>query len=224
MKKVLLIAHRGASFYEPENTLRAVKRALDFGVDGVEIDVRSSIEGNIVVIHDDTVDRTTNGTGKVRDMSLVELRSLDAGEGEKIPLLEEVLELVKDKALLVIELKINGIEERVLKIVEEYGALNNVLLTSFIHRSVKRVKELDPRVRTGVIFREAPINPSRLALDADAENLCAFHKYITWEMVQNAHDHDLKIYAWTVDEPSTIENLIMLGVDGIVTNKPDIKI
>ncbi|WXG42339.1 MAG: glycerophosphodiester phosphodiesterase family protein [Candidatus Freyarchaeum deiterrae] len=224
MKKALLIAHRGASFYEPENTLKAIKRALDFGVDGVEIDVRSSIEGNIVVFHDDTVDRTTNGTGKLRDMSLLEIRSLDAGKGEKIPLLEEVLELVKGKALLVIELKIAGIEERVLEIVEKYDMLDNVLVTSFIHRSVKRVKELNPEVKTGVIFRGAPINPSRLALDAGAENLCAFHGYITWEMVEEVHEHGLKIYAWTVDEPPTIENLIMLGVDGVVTNKPDIKI
>lgn len=88
---------------------------------------------------------------------------------------------------------------------------------------MKKVKELDPRVKTGVIFREAPINLSRLALDSDAENLYAFHGYITWEMAQHVHGHGLKIYAWTVDEPSTIENLIMLGVDGIVTNKPDIK-
>ncbi|MEM3588031.1 MAG: glycerophosphodiester phosphodiesterase family protein [Candidatus Jordarchaeaceae archaeon] len=223
MKRPLLIAHRGASFYEPENTLRAVKRALDFGVNGVEIDVRSSVEGNIIVIHDETVDRTTNGTGKVRDMSLLELRSLDAGKGEKIPLLEEVLELVKGKALLVIELKIAGIEEKVLKIIEQYDAIDNVLLSSFIHKSVKIVKELEPRIKTGVIFREAPIKPSRLAIDAEAENLFAFHKYITWEMVQDAHDNDLNIYAWTVDEPSIIENLILLGVDGIVTNKPDIK-
>jgi glycerophosphoryl diester phosphodiesterase len=200
-----------------------VKKPLDFGVDGVEIDVRSSIEGNIIVIHDETVDRTTNGTGKVRDMSLLELRSLDAGKGERIPLLEEVLEVVKGKALLVIELKIAGIEERVLKILEENDSLDNVLVTSFIHRSAKRVKELNRRVKTGVIFRGAPIKPSRLALDAEAENLFAFHKYITWEMVQEAHDHGLNIYAWTVDEPSAIENLIMLGLDGIVTNKPDIK-
>jgi glycerophosphoryl diester phosphodiesterase len=223
MKKPLLIAHRGASFYEPENTLRAVKRALEFGVDGIEIDVRSSMEGSLIVIHDETVDRTTNGTGKVRDMSLLELRSLDAGKGERIPLLEEVLELVKGKALLVIELKIAGMEERVLKILEEHDAFDNVLVNSFIHKSVKKVKELNPRVKTGVIFREAPIKPSRLAMDAEAENLFAFHKYITWEMVQDAHDHGLNIYAWTVDEPSTIESLIMLGVDGIVTNKPDIK-
>ncbi|MGQ9722938.1 MAG: glycerophosphodiester phosphodiesterase [Candidatus Jordarchaeum sp.] len=223
MEKPLLIAHRGASFYEPENTLRSIKRALDFGVDGVEIDVRSSIEGNIIVIHDETVDRTTNGTGKVRDMSLLELRSLDAGKGEKIPLLEEVLELVRDKTLLVIELKIAGIEERVLKVIKDYDALDSVLLSSFIHGSVKRVKEINPKVNTGVIFRSAPINPSSLALDAKAENLCAFYKYITWEMVQKVHEDGLKIYAWTVDEPSTMENLAIMGVDGIVTNKPDIK-
>ncbi|MBS7249260.1 MAG: glycerophosphodiester phosphodiesterase [Candidatus Freyarchaeota archaeon] len=222
MKKPLIIAHRGASFYEPENTLRAVKRALEFGVDGVEIDVRSTIEGNIVVIHDETVERTTNGGGRVRDMSLVELRSLDAGKGEKIPLLEEVLELVGNKAMLIIELKTGGIEERVLSIVEKYNALDRVMFSSFIHGSVKRVKELNSRVKTGVIIRSSPINPSVLALDARAENICAFYKYVSWEMVQNVHGHGLNIFAWTVDDANTAENLIMLGVDGIVTNKPDI--
>ncbi len=222
MKKPLVIAHRGASFYEPENTLRAVRRALDFEVDGVEIDVRSTIEGNIVVIHDETVDRTTNGSGRVRDMSLVELRSLDAGKGEKIPLLEEVIGLVGNKAMLIIELKTGGIEERVLSIVEKYDALDRVMFSSFIHGSVKRVKELNPRAKTGVIIRSSPINPSMLALDARAENICAFYKYVSWEMVQNVHGHGLNIFAWTVDDANTAENLIMLGVDGIVTNKPDI--
>ncbi|MEM2958901.1 MAG: glycerophosphodiester phosphodiesterase family protein [Candidatus Jordarchaeaceae archaeon] len=222
MKKPLIIAHRGASFYEPENTLRAVRRALEFGVDGVEVDVRSTIEGNIVVIHDETVDRTTNGSGRVRDMSLVELRSLDAGKGEKIPILEEVLELVGNKAMLIIELKTGGIEERVLSIVEKYDALNRVMFSSFIHGSVKRVKELNSEAKTGVIIRSSPVNPSMLALDARAENICAYYKYVSWEMVQNVHSHGLNIFAWTVDDANTAENLIMLGVDGIVTNKPDI--
>lgn len=224
MKKALIIAHRGASYYEPENTLRAIKSALDYGADGIEFDVRSSIDGNLVVIHDETVDRTTDGTGKVRDMSILELRSLDAGKGEKIPLLGEVLELVRDQALLAIELKIQGIEEQVLKIVEKHGELDNILINSFIHRSMKKVKELNPEIKTGVIFRSAPVDPSRLALDAKANNLFAYYEYVTWEMVENAHDNGLNIYAWCVDEPSIIENLIMLGVDGIVTNKPDIKI
>ncbi|MEX2751635.1 MAG: glycerophosphodiester phosphodiesterase [Candidatus Freyarchaeota archaeon] len=222
MKKPLIIAHRGASFYEPENTLRAVRRALEFGVDGVEVDVRSTIEGNIVVIHDETVDRTTNGSGRVRDMSLVELRSLDAGKGEKIPILEEVLELVGNKAMLIIELKTGGIEERVLSIVEKYDALNRVMFSSFIHGSVKRVKELNSEAKTGVIIRSSPVNPSMLALDARAENICAYYKYVSWEMVQNVHSHGLNIFAWTVDDANTAENLIMLGVDGIVTNKPHI--
>jgi glycerophosphoryl diester phosphodiesterase len=222
LKRPLVIAHRGASFYEPENTLRAVRRALDFGVDGVEVDVRSTIEGNIVVIHDETVDRTTNGSGRVKDMSLVELRSLDAGKGEKIPLLEEVLELVGNKAMVIIELKIAGIEERVLGIVEKYDALDRVIFSSFIHGSVKKLKELNPRVKTGVIIRSSPVNPSVLALDAKAENICAFYKYVSLEMVQNVHSHGLNIFAWTVDDVNTAENLIMFGVDGIVTNKPDI--
>ncbi|MHA1578055.1 MAG: glycerophosphodiester phosphodiesterase [Candidatus Freyarchaeota archaeon] len=222
MRKTLMIAHRGASFYEPENTLRAIERALGLGVDGVEIDVRSSVNGNIVVIHDETVDRTTNGTGKVANMSLLELRSLDAGRGERIPLLSEVLETVGNRAMLVIELKVPGIEERVIETLEKQDALGSVTVTSFLHRSVKRVKEINPGVRTGIIFSSSPVNPSRLALDADADTLFARHKYVTPDMVRNAHENGLDIYAWTVDDAITAEKLILMGVDGIVTNKPDV--
>ena len=106
-----VIAHRGASYFEPENTLRSFRRAVEMGADRVEVDVRLSKDNKLVVIHDPRVDRTTNGTGRVKDMTLQELKSLDAGKGEKIPTLQEVIDALKDTKL-VIEMKIPGIEEK----------------------------------------------------------------------------------------------------------------
>ena len=131
MGKVLIIAHRGASAYEPENTLRSVKKALELSADMVEVDVRTSRDGHIMIMHDVVVDRTTNGKGYVKDMTLKELKKLDAGLGERIPTLQEVAELVRRKAQLVVEIKVPGIEKKVLQIVKENELDRQAFITSF---------------------------------------------------------------------------------------------
>ncbi|KPV63845.1 MAG: cytoplasmic glycerophosphodiester phosphodiesterase [Candidatus Bathyarchaeota archaeon BA2] len=166
MGKVLIIAHRGASAYEPENTLRSVKKALELGADMVEVDVRASRDGHIVVMHDAVVDRTTNGKGYVKDMTLKELKKLDAGLEEPIPTLQEVAELVRGKAQLVVEIKVPEIEGKVLRIIKENELDRQTLITSFHHPILKRVKELNPNIRTGAIVASRPIKAAQLALDA----------------------------------------------------------
>jgi len=220
--RVLIIAHRGASAYEPENTLRSVKRALELGADMVEVDVHTSRDGHIVVIHDTTVDRTTDGKGCVKDMTLKELKRLDAGLGEQIPTLEEVIELVRGRAQLVIEIKVPGTEERVLQIIEERVMENETLITSFYHPVIKRIKELSPYLRTGVIVASRPIKPAQLALDANSDALFPKHTFVDLQMVEETHKYNLVVYPWTVNTINEILPLIEMRVDGIVTNKPDI--
>jgi len=222
MANVLKISHRGASAYEPENTLRAIKRALGYAVDMVEIDVRETKDGQIMVIHDETLERTTNGRGYVHQMTYSELRRLDAGKGERIPTLQEVIDLVKGRVGLVVELKGSGTTDKVARILAENNFADQTLVTSFIHPAVKRIKELNPQLRTGVIFRSAPIKPSQLALDANANALFPYYKYVTTQMIEDAHGNHLTVNVWTVDTREEIEYYVRMGVDGVVTNRPDL--
>jgi len=220
--KVLIIAHRGASAYEPENTLRSVKKALELGADMVEVDVRASRDGHVVVMHDAVVDRTTNGKGYVKDMTLKELKKLNAGLGERIPTLQEVAELIRGKAQLVVEIKVPGIEKNVLQILKENELDKQSLIASFYHPILKRVKELEPNMRTGAIIASRPMKAAQLALDANSSTLFPKHVYVDLQMVEEAHRYDLAVYPWTIDTLKEIEPLIKMGVDGIVTNKPDV--
>ncbi|MCP8314036.1 MAG: glycerophosphodiester phosphodiesterase [archaeon] len=218
----IVIAHRGASAYEPENTLRAIKRALELNANMIEVDVRLSKDNHIIVIHDDSVDRTTNGKGYVKDLMLEELKKLDAGKGERIPTLQEVINTVRNKAILIIEIKVLNIEDSVVKIIEKEGIEKEVIITSFYHSILRRIKELNSIIRTGVIFKCHPVKSADLALNAHANSLFPEHKYILKEMVEEVHKHDLEIYPWTIDDLDRANQLIKMGVDGIVTNKPDI--
>jgi len=222
LDKVLIIAHRGASAYEPENTLRSVKKALELGADMVEVDVRASRDGHIVVMHDAMVERTTNGKGYVKDMTLKELKKLNAGLGEHIPTLQEVAKLIRGKAQLVVEIKVPGTEKKVLQIIKENGLDRQTLITSFYHPVLKRVKELKPNMRTGAIIASLPMKPAQLVLDANSNALFPKHVYVDPEMVEETYRHDLAVYPWTIDTLNEIESLIRMDVDGIVTNKPDV--
>jgi glycerophosphoryl diester phosphodiesterase len=199
-----------------------VKKALELGADMVEVDVRTSRDGHIVVMHDAVVDRTTNGKGYVKDMTLKELKKLNAGLGEHIPTLQEVSELIRGKAQLVVEIKIPEIEKRVLQILKENELDRQAFITSFYHQILKRVKELNPNIRTGAIIASQPIKAARLALDANSDALLPKHDYVDPEMVEEAHRYNLAVYPWTIDTLHEIEPLIKMGVDGIVTNKPDV--
>jgi len=137
---MMIMGHRGAAALEPENTLRSIERAIHVGVDAVEIDVHLTRDKRLVVIHDDTVDRTTNGSGTVSSFSLEEIRRLDAGKGERIPTLQEVIDLVRGKVRLVVELKEKGTEGPVSVSIRENGLLDDVYVISFWHRLVRAAK------------------------------------------------------------------------------------
>ncbi|RLE50640.1 MAG: glycerophosphodiester phosphodiesterase [Candidatus Methanomethylicota archaeon] len=221
---VFVIGHRGAKAYEPENTLRSLARALTFGVDAVEVDVRACKDGALVVIHDETVDRTTNGKGKVKDLTLNQLKRLDAGMGEKIPLLSEVLDFVKGKSMLLIEIKEKGIEDRVVKEVIDRDMLGDVVFISFYHTSIAKVKDLAPKSKTGIIFTCEPVDPADLAVKAKAEVLLPSYMTLTEHVVKKAHEKGLMVYTWVLNKPEEIIAALELGVDGFASDKPDLAV
>jgi glycerophosphoryl diester phosphodiesterase len=220
-QRFIKIAHRGASAYEPENTLRSFKRAIEMRADMIEFDVRLSRDGHLVIIHDERVDRTTNGKGLVREKTLSELRRLDAGEGEKIPTFEEVIDLARGRTGFVIELKESGTEGGVITLVRENGLIWDVFVVSFYQDLVKRVKDLEPEIKTGLILYSST-DPIGLAKGCLADAVAPFHSFVTEDLVKKAHNSGLIIITWTVDIREEAEMLRDMGLDGIVTNRPDL--
>jgi glycerophosphoryl diester phosphodiesterase len=219
---VKVLGHRGCAGIEPENTMRAFKRAMDLGVDFIELDVRKSRDKKLVVIHDDKVDRTTNGNGYVRDLTLEGMRKLDAGKGEKIPSLEEAIDLLKEgKQRIAIEIKEPDTLDGIVKIVMEEGLSNKVIIVSFWHNVLKRIKEIEPELKTGAIFVGRPVDTVSIAKAAQSELLCLKHKFIDEEVVVECHENDIGVNAWVVNEIEDIERMKELGVDIISSDYPD---
>lgn len=219
--KFIRIAHRGASGYEPENTVKSFEKAIELNADMIEFDVRESLDGHLVVMHDETVDRTTSGTGPVSMKTLSELKDLDAGEGQQIPMVEEILEFGKDRTKFVLELKQDGVEDKVVSLLNKYDLLDDVYIVSFKPRRLKMIKELEPRLKMGLIILAA-INPVKLTKDCGADFMAPYHKFISKSLIDNAKESGLYTFTWTVDEYSKAQSLREKGVSGIVTNKPDI--
>lgn len=215
------IAHRGASAYEPENTLRSFERAIELKADMIELDVRQSIDGHLVVMHDDTVDRTTDSTGLVSLKTLSELKELNAGKGEQVPTLEEVIELGRGRAKFVVELKENGVEDKVVELINKKKLLDEVFIISFKPNRLKMIKELEPNIKTGLIVF-ASLDPVRLAKNCGADVVAPFRWFITKGLVERARLNGLYTFTWTVDDTLKAHGLREKGVSGIVTNKPDI--
>jgi glycerophosphoryl diester phosphodiesterase len=229
-----IIAHRGASYFEPENTLRAYKRAIEMNADYVEVDVRMSKDKELIIMHDADVSRTTNGKGLVKDLTYDEIRKLDAGyqnckfwsrkneifagQGENVPTLEEVIGLVKNKIGLVVEIKEPGTESSIIEKIEENN-LKNVILTSFFHKTIKNVSKSNFKIDAGIIFVGEPVSVHKLTADANANIIFPSYRYMTEELVKNAKNHDLTIYPWAIDDENIFSKFAEMGVDGIVTNK-----
>ncbi|MGB9902965.1 glycerophosphodiester phosphodiesterase family protein [Methanothrix sp.] len=215
-----LIGHRGAPALAPENTLQGIRKAHSCGADMVEMDVRLSSDGVLVLMHDETVDRTTNGSGRIEDLSIQELRCLDAG-GEPVPTLREALRLAEVLGVQpVVEMKEEGLEEIVLE--ELLGS--KAIVTSFYHTSLLELRELlrerrgAEGIRTGIIISSLPVNPVDLALDVHADAI--FPKRVSPNIFKVAHKRGLKVYPWTVNNPDRASWLLRLGADGLVTDNP----
>jgi glycerophosphoryl diester phosphodiesterase len=215
------IGHRGAKAYEPENTLLSFKKALELGVDAIEFDVRKTRDKQIVVIHDADVKRTTNGKGLVADLTLQEIKQLSSEKNEKIPTLEEALDCIEKKAKIVIELKEQNLEQQVLDIVCSKNQEKNVIIASFLEDTLKKIKELNPDIQTGLIYAKHP-HPEKTALELKAKYLISLYRFTHTANVEKAHKNNLKVIVWTINTKEEAEEYKKKGVDGIATDKPDI--
>ncbi len=228
-------AHRGFSGLYPENTMLAFEKALETGCEGMEFDVHLSADGVPVIIHDELLDRTTNGTGLVHDHTLAQLRELDAVFGpharygpQRIPTLREYFELIRGRDILTnIELKTGilwyeGVEEKTLALIDEFGRRDSVLISSFNHASALKFRELAPQVP--VAFLEE----SRLVDTAGyltANGVSYYHPlyYVMLQegLLQELQQKDIRVNVWTVDDPDHMKLLMQAGISGIITNYPD---
>ena len=218
---MLRIGHRGARAYEPENTLRSFRKALEIGVDAVEFDVRKTKDNQLIVIHDPDVKRTTDGEGLVNELTLEEIKGFSAEKGEKIPTLQEALDFLDTKVKIVIELKETGYEDKVLAEVHEKGLEKNVVVVSFKEEALRKVKELNGEVETGLIYVKHK-NPVKAALDLQASYLLPLYRFTHSANVRKAHENGLKVIVWTINTPEEVAEYQKKGVDGIASDKPDI--
>jgi glycerophosphoryl diester phosphodiesterase len=221
-KEMIVTSHRGAGFLEPENTLRAIRRAIDLGADQVEIDVHLTQDGHLVLMHDATVDRTTNGTGTVAELTLTAIRQLDAGQGERVPTLEEVLALTDGKITPQIELKGPGVGSAVIKTLHSLRCTEKVILTSFLHQQLAEARQLDPDIHTGALWGRLPENVVLQAERLGVQALHLWHQFITPEIVTDAHARGLLVRAWNANKEEEMQRLIDLGVDAIGSDRPDL--
>jgi glycerophosphoryl diester phosphodiesterase len=225
--EVVLVAHRGAVGQgQPENTLAAFRQAVASGAEAIEIDLRGTKDGEIVVIHDRTVDRTTNGSGAVAELTLAELQQLDAGRGERIPTYQEVLQLVSGTGIvLLLDIKKGGVLDRrqVVRLTEEHGAVADVIVGPRNLEDLRAFRELNPDLRTlGFVDEIEDIAPF---VEAGADIIRLWPEWIYANPALVTRVHELGRQAWTIagDAPRLeLEKLVRLGVRGILVDRPEV--
>ena len=231
---MLIFGHRGARGYAPENTMVSFKTALDMGVDGIELDVQMTKDGKVVVCHDHSLERTSNGTGWIIEHTRDELCRLDFGSwfspkfaGEGIASLREVLQWASSTKLIVnVEIKngpviYEGIEGKVAALIRECRMVDRVIVSSFYHPSLLRMKQLDPMIKTGLLYASRPIDPWLQLRVTDSDNLHPMWHYLDAGWVSSTRPHGAKIFTWTINDQRDWEHISHLDVDGIMTDYPD---
>jgi glycerophosphoryl diester phosphodiesterase len=231
---LLRVGHRGAKGHAPENTMISFMKGADLGVDAVETDVQLSKDGEVVLIHDHTVDRTTNGHGFVKDMTLAELKRLDAGgwydprfSGERIPTLAELLTWAKDRVGVAVEIKNGpiyypGIAEKTIRLVRQHGMERQAILISFDHFVLREAKKIAPEIATGILYVAGLVDAVAAARAALADSLNPHWAYVTPELVRAAHAAGLAISPWNPDDLATLRLLSDVGVDSAGTDYPEL--
>jgi glycerophosphoryl diester phosphodiesterase len=219
------IAHRGGSKGAPENTLAAFRNGIVQGLDWLEFDVQMTKDGVLVVIHDETVDRTTNGTGAVRDLTLEQIRALDAGQGEKVPTFEEVVELAKTSGVKIMpETKsahlYPGLEEKMLKTLEQANYLDQTIFQSFEADSLDKLHRLNPQSKLCALYGLWKFNVS--APSGDAQYVCPMGEMMLlnpW-MIRQAHQEGKQVFIWfgAIENPFTLGVARFFGADGLFVN------
>lgn len=235
MEKTLVWAHRGASGYAPENTMPAFEKAIEMGADGIELDVQLTKDGELVVIHDETIERTSNGKGWIKDSSYAELsrynynRTCPEYEKVHIPTLEEVYALIKPTDLTInVELKTGEVfyselEDRVLNLSARMGVEEKVLYSSFNHYTVQKIKELNPQAQTGLLYSDGIINPvsyGKYVAGVDAMHPALYNLQYPGYL-KDCRKQGLKVHVWTVNDELDMRMVCEAQVDAMITNYPD---
>jgi glycerophosphoryl diester phosphodiesterase len=224
--KPLIGGHRGNPEEHPENTLASFRSAIELGVDMIECDVHLSADGRMVVIHDHTLDRTTDGTGMVRDHTWDQLRGLTAGTGERLPLLEQVIDVAREGGVaLAIEIKQIPIpyprmEELVVEALRAGGMVERACVISFYHPSCKLVKELEPALVVGLLEGARPIDPVRLMVEAGSDVYCPHYGAMDSVLVEELHAAGKGVGVWTVDDAAGVAWCRFCKPDSVFTNRP----
>jgi glycerophosphoryl diester phosphodiesterase len=234
MKRTINCAHRGASGHAPENTISAVEKAIDMGADMVEIDIQQTADDRFAVFHDILLDRTSSGTGPLWEKTLAELKALDTGSwfgpdwvGERIPSLDEVLEITRGRVSLNIELKLHGHERGVVELAIRALHDNNIedhcprksLVTCFDHTIAIEIKRANPTLTVGAIL--GPDEYSTGVFDAEVDVLSMEKSLVDEDFMTLARATGKEVHVWTVDDTDNMRRLIDLGVDAVITNYPD---
>ena len=226
-RKNMLIAHRGASDLAPENTLKAFDLAIELGANFIEFDVRRTVDNEIVIMHDPGVFRTTHRLGFVKRLTLKKIKSLNAGNGESIPTLKELLQATKGKIGYMCELKVKGISEKVVKILSENNALDSSILISFKHKELLKCQIEHPELKLGAIIPSGFgwitnwFFKKKLLTYLSEKNFFSINPFfplVDKRFVDRAHESDLKVFPWTINSKSKMKKLSKMGVDGILTN------
>jgi len=231
---IINYGHRGASGYYPENTMLAFKKAVELGADGIETDVQMTRDGVLVLIHDESVNRTTNYLGYVKNYSYNELKKLNSSYYMKnlstktyIPTVEELLLFAKDQDIYInFELKnsifpYENMENKLINAINQAGIANKIILSSFNHNSLRKCKELCPQIKTGILYMESLFMPEIYCKSVKADALHPHYLSINKDVVNSAHKLGIKVNPFTVNDEDTMKKLIDLGVDGMITNYPD---
>lgn len=236
----IVIAHRGASAYYPENTMAAFKGALEMEAEMIELDVMLSKDGVPVVFHDATLEDHSTGSGRLADYTLSQLQELDAGSwfdssfaGQKIPTLEEVLAFASGKIALNIEIKteavsdevMGGVEEKSLELVKKYNMEDYVLFSSFDYRAIAHLKALDPDMPAAILYEKSQsekLLPSELLAKYQADAFNCSYRELNTRRFKDIRENNIPVFIYTVDKPSKMRKLLRMNVSGIFTNKPDV--
>ncbi len=215
------IGHRGAAGHAPENTVQAIEKAIALGADLVELDVRRSLDGHLVIIHDEGVDRTTDGHGAVAELTLSELGRLTIANDLRIPTLRDALKAAAGHVGLLLELKAEGLAEQVWTEVRTCRATGVLIYASFFHAELLRIHETDPGAQTMALLEAVPVQPTAFAIDSKATHVGLAFGCLTAPFVQALHHADLQVFTYTVNEPADIARARKVGVDGIISDFPD---
>jgi len=221
MTSVKIIGHRGAMAHEVENSLSSFEKAIDLGCDMVELDVRTALDGEIITLHDEDVSRTSNGSGKISDLSLEEIKAFKLKNHEQIPTLREALEKMNGRCLVNIHIKDANAVLRSCKIVNDMRMMNSVIFTAFHGPWLIDIKSTYPHARVACAAREN-IDIIRIARSLKAEAIHPASRITTRKLIDEAHEAGLEVNVWTVNFSWQMKKFIGWGVDGIITNRPDV--